>query len=98
MTTIKETALSFESRKTKNITELKTVPVALDLKTEVGVDADGKDYHYAYFELNNDRYRVPGSVLAALNAILQKKPNLQNFAVTKTGEGRNTRYTVIPLD
>lgn len=98
MTTIKDAAITFEPKTTKNITELEKVPVALDIKTEEGVDADGEAYTYNYAELNEDRYRIPNSVLASLKQILAKKPTLQYFAVTKNGEGRNTRYTVIPLD
>ena len=98
MTTIKDAALTFEPKTTKNITELEKVPVALEIQTEEGVDANGEAYTYSYIELNDNRYRIPNSVVSTLKKILVKKPNLEYFAVTKDGEGRNTRYTVIPLD
>lgn len=98
MTTIRDTAITFQPKTTKNITELAKVPVALEIKMEVGTDQKGEDYSYYYCELNDDRYRIPASVLALLKSILVKKPTLQYFAVTKSGDGRNTRYAVIPLD
>lgn len=98
MTTIKELALTFEPVATRNITELPSVPVSLPIMQKIGTDANGKDYEFYYIEVNGINFRMPTSVVTALKAILQKKPTLQNFAVTKTGEGKNTKYTVIPLD
>lgn len=98
MTTIKDAAISFESKIVQNITALKSIPVSLEIKQQIGTDSNGAEYSYYFVEFNDDRYRVPLSVLNSLKAILEKKPSLQNFAVSKTGEGRNTKYTVIPLD
>jgi len=33
-----------------------------------------------------------------LKAILEKKPDLKTFSVSKKGQGMNTVYTVIPMD
>jgi hypothetical protein len=44
-------------------------------------------------------YRVPGSVIGNLKAILEKKPSLRKFSVSRQGKDKdNTKYTVIPLD
>jgi hypothetical protein len=96
--TIKEHAMEYQPKTAKNITELKTVSVNLIPQIETGEDIDGKEYTYKYIEVNGEKFRIPESVLFNLKAIMEKKPTLQNFAVTKTGEGRSTKYTVIPLD
>lgn len=98
MTTIKDSALTYVPNSTKNITELAQVSVDFVLQEKVGKDKDGKEFSYNFVEINGEQYRVPDQVLKNLKAILEKKPNLRTFAVSKSGEGRNTTYTVIPLD
>jgi len=98
MATIKDTAANYTPKTVKNITELKTVSVGLDIKNIIEKDMEGKEYSYNYIEVNGEKYRVPAMVLSNLKAILQVKPSLMNFAVTKQGEGKNTKYQVIPLD
>ena len=95
---IKEASQTYKPKTAKNITELKSCPIDLALQMETGTDNEGKDYSYNYVEVGGEKYRIADSVLANLKAILEKKPTLKNFAVTKTGEGRQTKYTVIPLD
>lgn len=97
-TTIKDAANNYESKATKNITELKSVSTDLVIQKLEGKDTLGEFYSYNYIEIDDQKYRVPDSVLNNLKAILQKKPTLKNFAVSKQGEGRMTKYTVIPLD
>lgn len=96
--TIKEMATNYVPKSAKNITELKSVDVALITQEEKGIDTNGEEYSYNYIEVNNEKYRVPDSVLKDLKSILTKKPTLKTFCVSKTGEGRLTKYTVIPLD
>ncbi|HEY9701709.1 MAG TPA: hypothetical protein V6C58_04650 [Allocoleopsis sp.] len=83
----------------KNITELKSVDVDAALLLETGTNAETQEpYEYNYIEVNGEKYRVPDSVLSNLKAILEKKPSLKTFCVSKSGEGRLTKYSVIPLD
>jgi hypothetical protein len=98
MPTIKEAAKSYISKQTKNIAELKTVSV--DNAILEGIANEGKDneFSYNYIVVDGDEYRMPDSVLKDLKAILEKKPSLRNFSVSKQGSGMNTKYTVIPLD
>lgn len=99
MATISELAQKFIPRTVKNISELKSIPTNLVVLTDTGHDNEkDEDYVYNYIEVNGERYRIPDSVLASLKEILDKKKDLKNFAVSKVGEGRKTRYTVIPLD
>ena len=97
MATLKQTAKDFEPAHTFNIADLEVVNAELDMMYETGVDKDGKEFSYGYIEVDKKQYRVPTSVIAQLNVILEDNPKLQKFRVKKTGEGMNTRYTVIPL-
>jgi hypothetical protein len=96
--TIRDFSNNYQPKTAKNITELKIISVELEVKNEKGTDLNGEEYSYNYVEVNNEKYRLPDSVAKDLKQILAKKPDLKNFAVSKTGEGRNTKYTVIPLD
>jgi len=96
--TLKDSAIEYQPKSAKNITELQSVDVNLLIQTENGKDAEGLEFSYNYVEVSGERYRVPDSVLSNLKAILAKKPTLKSFSVSKTGEGRLTKYTVIPLD
>ena len=98
MSSIKESARNFVSRQTKNIAELKSVEVELNVFEGKGKDQTGKEFTYKYIEVDGDEYRVPDKVLKDLKAILEKKPTLKTFSVSKQGTGLNTTYTVIPLD
>jgi len=93
MGTIKDEAMAYEPKATiKNISELPSV------ETSVVVFEDTEaEYPYTYIEIGNERYKVPKSVYASLKAILEENPNLKKFKVKKSGEGMDTRYTVIPL-
>lgn len=93
MSTMKDKALGYEAKsKVKNISELPSVETNVVCFSEENVE-----FPYDYIEIGNERYRVPASVWASLKAILEENPNLKKFKVKKTGEGMETRYTVIPL-
>jgi hypothetical protein len=96
--TLGQAADIYEPKTAKNITELQTISVDLVLSLEKGTNAEGEEYSYNYVEVNGERFRVPDSVLKDLKAIRKRKPTLKTFSVSKTGEGRQTKYTVIPLD
>lgn len=96
---IKQASQEYQPKTAKNITELSSVSVDLVMELATGTDsATGEDYEYNFITVNGERYRVPDSVLSSLKAILEKKPSLKSFSVTKKGEGRQTKYTVIPMD
>jgi len=98
MGTIKEEAMASEpTAKTKNITELPQVSTELLLNPESFKNKDGEDVVIKVIEVNGEKFRVPQSVLNSLNVILEDNPDLKTFKVKKTGEGMDTRYTVIPL-
>jgi len=92
MTSLKEEAENYESPQTKNIADLESVSVDMEVKEEKDVD-----FPYRYIEIENVRYRVPVSVLNGLRSILKVQSELKNFRVIKSGEGMKTEYTVVPL-
>lgn len=99
MATIKETANKYEPKRMKNIADLEVVRTDIDfIEDEVRVDQNGDKYKVSYFVLNDEEYRTPNSVLEQLKSILVEKPDLKTFKVTKTGEGKATKYQVISLD
>lgn len=96
--TLKETALDFTPKQTKNIADLDIVSVDFTIENDgKGTDNDGVPFIYSYIKVNDEEYRVPASVIGQLKDHLKANPKMQNFKVNKSGEGLKTRYTVIPL-
>jgi hypothetical protein len=86
-------AKNFESKaKVNNIADLQSVSTDLDVK-----EALDAEFPYKYVLVDGQKYRVPASILGSLKAILEENPKLSKFKVKKSGEGMETRYTVIPL-
>lgn len=92
MAKLNETAKAYEPKQVNNIAELTSVSVDLDVKEDMEAE-----FPYKYVEVEGSRYKVPTSVLASLKSILEENQGLKTFKVKKSGEGMNTRYTVIPL-
>jgi len=97
MAKLNEEALNYTAPTTKNIADLEVVSTELELEDRTGKDNDGVEFKYKVIIVEGEEYRVPGSVLGNLKAILGQKPDLKTFKVTKQGAGMNTKYTVIPL-
>jgi len=98
MVTLNEFAQAFESKQTKNIADLKEVSTTLNVEPRSGLDKNKEKFTYNVIVIDGEEYRVPDSVMTGLKAILEKKPTLTKFSVSKTGSGLNTSYQVIPLD
>ena len=96
MATIKEAAQVYEPPQTLNIADLDKIPINLELKDGEGKDRDGEVFKYKYAEVEGKQYRVAGSILGGIKALLTKIPNLEFVQVIKQGQGMNTRYQVIP--
>ena len=98
MTSIKEAAQAYEPPKTLNISDVDKLPVDLELEDGEGKDGNGVAFKYKYTKIEGKEYRVPGSVLGGIKAILQKIPDLKFVSVIRTGTGKdNTKYQVIPM-
>lgn len=98
MTTISESAMAYEPKQTKNISELDVVRTDAEIQDGDGIDKDNKPFYYKYILVENEEYRIPNMVLEQLKSILQAKPGLKTFKVTRSGTGMATRYQVIALD
>jgi hypothetical protein len=91
--TIKDMAEAYEHKQSKNIAELSEV-----LVSSIVVEETNTEFPYHYITIDGERYRVPNKVFMDLKLILEKKPTLTKFSVSRSGTGINTKYTVIPLE
>jgi len=85
---------------TKNITDLPEVLVDMDLvddSFEFEKDGETKTVNQKVVMVEEEKYRVPTSVINQLKIILEDSPNMKKFKVKATGSGMDTRYQVIPL-
>ena len=77
MGTLKEEAQNYEPPTTLNIADLDKIPIDLELKDGSGKNKDGEEFTYKYAEIDGKQYRVAGSILGGIKAILQKMPDLK---------------------
>ena len=88
---------------TKNIADLSEVSTDLDLVDDEFEFTDKATYKPKVVKqkvlvLNDEKYRVPVSVIQQLKVLLEDKPELKKFKVKKSGSTKDdTRYQVIPL-
>jgi len=101
MAKLKDEALAYESKQTKNIADLDVVSVDLDLEDDEFETEDEKGNLKTVKQkitmVNGEKYRVPNSVLKQIKVLLEDNPKMQKFKVKKSGQGLNTDYTVIPI-
>jgi len=96
---VKEAAQNYVPQLTKNIVDLEDVNIeTMQLEDRSGTDNKGEKFNYKVIVVNSEEYRVPGSVIGSIKGILAKKPDLKRISVSKTGDGLNTRYQVIPIE
>lgn len=86
--------------KTKNIADLPYVSTKVEIKqTEPKTNKDGSTFQYYYIEFKGEQYRVPKTVITALQTALKFNPKLEFFKVKREGVGKDdTKYTVEPYD
>ena len=101
-TKIGELAKDYESKATKNITELPEVSTELEVfddqfETTDKITKQTKVVKQKVVSVDGVNYRVPSSVLQQLKIVLEDNPNLKKFKVKKSGTMMETRYQVIPL-
>jgi len=83
MATIKEEAQKYEPPTTLNIADLDKIPLDMEIKDGKGKDKDGEVFKYKYAEIDGKQYRIAGSILGGIKAILQKMPDLKFVQVIK---------------
>ena len=97
MATLRQEAQAYEPQQTLNIADLDKISVDIELKDGKGKDNDGEEFTYKYAVIEGKQYRIPGSVIGGLKALIAKMPSLQFVSVIKQGSGMNTRYQVVPF-
>ena len=104
MTKLNAFAKDYEpASKTKNIADLKEVSTEIDLiddefKVTDKVTKQEKIVKQKVIVVENEKYRVPASVIAQLKVILEDNPECNKFKDKKSGTTiDDTRYQVIPL-
>lgn len=96
MATLKEEAKVYVPPQTLNIADLDKVSVDIELKDGEGTNSKGEDFKYKYVEIDGKEYRVAGTVIGGIKAILEKMPSVKFVSVLKQGSGLNTKYQVVP--
>ena len=100
MAKINDMAKAYEKPQTKNIVELHKIPVDIEVTTETHTKKEtGEEFTVNIIEpFEGEKYRVPNSVIAQLKKLLEAKPDIEFFKVTKTGEGLGTEYFVTDVE
>ena len=96
MASLKDEAKQYEPKTTLNIADVNKIPLSLELKDGSGETKGGKEFTYKYTIIDGKEYRVAGTIIGGIKAILQKMPNLQFVSVVRSGQGRDTKYQVVP--
>ena len=102
MANLKDAAKEYEpSQKTKNIADLPKVSTDLELvddSFEFTKGDETKTVNQKVVVVDDEKYRVPATVLQQLRVLLEDSPNLRFFKVKKSGTTKeDTRYQVIPI-
>lgn len=96
--TLGETALGYKPEAMGNVADLPSISKHSMISEGEGIDQKtGKPYVYKYIESNGNKYRIANPVLEKIKTILELKPEVTNFKVTKTGSGVATKYEVTAL-
>jgi hypothetical protein len=98
MANIKESAMAFQPKTTKNVGDLERLDVEWQVEDRTGADSEGKEFSYKVVVKDGEEYRIPNSVLNQIKTILEAKPTQKYVKVVKKGTGMNTEYTVIQVD
>jgi hypothetical protein len=88
---LKETNVEF-----KKIETLDKIPVDIEIEDVIVNKKDGETFKIFQCVIDGFKVRVPYIVLLQLKIQLQEK-NFDYFKVIKSGQGMDTRYTVITL-
>lgn len=104
MAPLNEEAQNYEPpATTKNIAELDKVSVSIDLQDD---EFEFKNKQTGLMEtvkqkviiVNDEKYRVPVTVIQQLKVLLEDNPTLKFFKTKRTGTTRDdTRYQCIPV-
>lgn len=102
MAKLNEYAQGYEpSAKTKNIADLDSVSTDLELvddEFEFEKNGETKTVKQKVVIINDEKYRVPVSVIQQLKVLLEDNSSLKTIKVKKSGSTMDdTKYQVIPV-
>ena len=92
--TLKENAKEYVQKRTLNVTDLDKVDLSFPMEDRIGTDKEGNSFDYKVIVINEQEYRVAGTVLGEIQKIIKLKPEAKFVKVTSTGSGLNTKYEV----
>jgi len=98
MESIKNAALNYVEKVTKNISDLDIISIDEIMTEREHTKKDGTPFKIKVIQVDGEDFRVPDSVLRDLQVMLNDNPGIKYFKVKKSGDGSktNTKYTVIP--
>lgn len=103
MTKLSDFAKDYVPQATKNIADLSEVSIDIDIEddsfeTVDKVTKQPKTVNQKVIVVNEEKFRVPVSVIQQLKVLIEDNPGLKKFKVKKAGNTKeDTRYQVIPL-
>ena len=89
--TLKDEADNYEPPVLKTVADLDIIDITMEIKEDLEAT-----YPYKYIESNGERFKIAQSVIGTIKEIRHYNPKVETFKVTKSGEGKKTKYTVIP--
>jgi hypothetical protein len=92
MPTLKEFASTYSGK--KDITDVKRIPVETQVNSGTFKNSDGKDMPFNYFEIDSYKYTIKAKVLAQIKYLLEQKPNIKAFKVSKAPNGELVVFDV----
>jgi len=93
MTNLGEEADAYQPDTVKSVTFLPFISIDMEVQEDNEVE-----YPYKYVLVEGERYKITKTVLAAIKDIRSENSNITKFKVKSSGEGKKTKYTVIPLN
>lgn len=100
MVNLKETAKEYVPKTTLLISDLKEVSIDCEVLDGEYIDENPiKSFKYKYILIDDVEYRVPLSVIAQLQILIEDEQtkDIKTFKVIKTGENLKTKYQVVKL-
>lgn len=93
MATLKDTAMNYSGR--KELSDLESIPVDIEVKTDKFTGKDGKEYPFSFIEVGGWKYTLKAKDLDKIKQIVQVRPTTKHIKFQKDGQGG---FFVIPLD
>jgi hypothetical protein len=102
MATLKDEALAYIPKQTKNIADLEKFDISEPTEQRTGTDDKDAEYNYYVLIRDEEKYRIPNGVMDTIKNLIEASAKhnkeLKYLSVEKKGEGMKSRYSVITLE